>query len=83
LRYLPPYSPDMNPIEKAYSKLKSARLIVQYNTTVEMLTQHILRLNADQWVAAIQQIYEHLDLLDRVVDKADHEVRPIHDRVLG
>jgi len=23
LRYLPPYSPDMNPIEKAYSKLKS------------------------------------------------------------
>ena len=22
LRYLPPYSPDMNPIEKAYSKLK-------------------------------------------------------------
>ena len=24
LRYLPPYSPDMNPIEKAYSKLKAA-----------------------------------------------------------
>ena len=23
LRYLPPYSPDMNPIEKAYSKLKA------------------------------------------------------------
>ncbi len=23
LRYRPPYSPDMNPIEKAYSKLKS------------------------------------------------------------
>ena len=23
LRFLPPYSPDMNPIEKAYSKLKS------------------------------------------------------------
>lgn len=23
LRYLPPYSPDMNPIEKAFSKLKS------------------------------------------------------------
>ena len=22
-RYLPPYSPDMNPIEKAYSKLKA------------------------------------------------------------
>jgi transposase len=22
LRYLPPYSPDMNPIEKAFSKLK-------------------------------------------------------------
>jgi len=24
LRYLPPYSPDMNPIEKAYSKLKAS-----------------------------------------------------------
>jgi len=23
LRYLPPYSPDMNPIEKAYSRLKA------------------------------------------------------------
>jgi len=23
LRYLPPYSPDLNPIENAYSKLKS------------------------------------------------------------
>ena len=23
LRYLPPYSPDMNPIEKVYSKLKA------------------------------------------------------------
>jgi transposase len=23
LRYLPPYSPDMNPIENAYSKLKA------------------------------------------------------------
>ena len=23
LRYLPPYSPDFNPIEKAYSKLKA------------------------------------------------------------
>lgn len=23
MRYLPPYSPDMNPIEKAYSKLKA------------------------------------------------------------
>jgi transposase len=23
LRYLPPYSPDMTPIEKAYSKLKA------------------------------------------------------------
>ncbi len=24
VRYLPPYSPDFNPIENAYSKLKSA-----------------------------------------------------------
>ena len=34
LRYLPPYSPDMNPIEKAYSKLKAfLRKIAQRTVT--------------------------------------------------
>jgi hypothetical protein len=37
-----------------------AGLIIQYNATVEMLTQRVLRLNADHWVGAIQTIYEHL-----------------------
>jgi hypothetical protein len=60
-----------------------ARLIIQYNVTVEMLVQRVLHLNADQWTGAVQQIFEHLDLLDKVVDKADHEVRPINDRVSG
>ncbi len=58
-------------------------LIIQYNATVKMLTQRVMRLNANHWIGAIQQIYDHLDLLDKVVNKADHEVRPIHDRVLG
>jgi hypothetical protein len=60
--------------------IQLSRLIIQYNATVETITQRILTLNADQWITAIQQVYEHLALLDKVVDKADHEVRPIHDR---
>jgi hypothetical protein len=46
-----------------------------------MLVQRVLHLNADQWTGAVQQIFEHLNLLDTVVDKADHEVRSINDRL--
>ena len=37
LRYLPPYSPDMNPIEKAYSKLKTSLRKIAERTVVGLL----------------------------------------------
>ena len=37
LRYLPPYSPDMNPIEKAYSKLKAFLRKVAERTVAGLL----------------------------------------------
>ena len=40
LRYLPPYSPDLNPIEMAYSKLKSL-LKIAAARTIEGLWQAI------------------------------------------
>jgi transposase len=38
LRYLPPYSPDMNPIEKAYSKLKAFLRKIAERTVAGLLT---------------------------------------------
>ena len=37
LRYLPPYSPDMNPIEKAYSKLKAFLCKIAERTVAGLL----------------------------------------------
>ena len=37
LRYLPPCSPDMNPIEKAYSKLKSYRRKIAERTVAGLM----------------------------------------------
>ena len=37
LRYLPPYSPDMNPIEKAYSKLKAFLRKIAERTVARLL----------------------------------------------
>ena len=42
LRLLPPYSPDLNPIEKAFSKLK-AKLRAAAKRTVESLWQYLGR----------------------------------------
>lgn len=36
LRYLPPYSPDLNPIEKAFSKLKSKLRAAELRTIPEL-----------------------------------------------
>jgi transposase len=47
LRYLPPYSPDMNPIEKAYSKLKAfLRKIAE--RTVAGLMNALVRLSTQK-----------------------------------
>jgi len=37
LRYLPPYSPDMNPIEKAFSKLKAHLRKIAERTVVALM----------------------------------------------
>jgi transposase len=37
LRYLPPYSPDMNPIENAYSKLKAHLRKIAERTVASLL----------------------------------------------
>jgi transposase len=46
LRFLPPYSPDLNPIEKAFSKLKAALRKVAARS-VEALWQYLGRVAAE------------------------------------
>ena len=41
----------------------------------------MMMLNADQWPEAIKHLQEHLTLLEGVIAKGKHEVRPIHDAI--
>ncbi len=59
------------------------RLLIQYNEFANRLASHIVRLNAQQWPEAVNQLEEHLSLLDGVIAKCDAEVRPIHDSIKG
>ena len=55
LIYLPPYSPDLNPIEKAWSKLKQlmgaskARSVQALDDAIEALLPQITAENAQAW----------------------------------
>jgi transposase len=55
LLYLPPYSPDLNPIEKAWSKLKQAmrtakaRTVETLHTTVATLLPTLTQKDATAW----------------------------------
>jgi len=65
------------------SCLHLVRLLLQYNTAVDGIVSHVVTLNAEQWVEAVGHLEEHLVLLDGVIDKCEHEVRPIHDAIKG
>lgn len=55
LLYLPPYSPDLNPIEKAWSKLKTglrsaqARTVDNLHNTIANLLPTLSAKDADAW----------------------------------
>jgi len=59
------------------------RLILQYNDAANNIISHIAAMNAEQWPEAVRHLEEHLALLDKVIEKCEHEVRPIHDAVKG
>jgi hypothetical protein len=63
------------------SCLHLVRLLLQHDALVERIASHIVSLNAEQWVKAADHIEEHLTLIDKVIEKCDHEVRPIHDAI--
>ena len=55
LRYLPPYSPDFNPIERAFSKLKTGLRTAQARTrealeaVIQTATDWITARDAENW----------------------------------
>ena len=55
LRYLPPYSPDSNPIELAFSKLKTGLRTAQARTrdaleaVIQTATEWVTETNAKNW----------------------------------
>jgi hypothetical protein len=58
-------------------------LILQYNDAAENIVSHVVAMNAEQWPEAVSHLEEHLALLDKVIEKCEPEVRPIHDAVHG
>ncbi|MGJ5180810.1 hypothetical protein ACQR16_26615 [Bradyrhizobium oligotrophicum] len=65
------------------SCLHLVRLIMQYNDTVGRMAAFFVTLNAEQWVEAVGQLDAHLELLDQVIAKCEHEVLKIHDAIKG
>jgi hypothetical protein len=65
------------------SCLQLVRLLLQYNATAERLVSRVMMLNAEQWVKAVDQLEDHLALLDNVIEKCEREVRPLHDAIKG
>jgi hypothetical protein len=63
------------------SCLHLVRLIMQYNSTVQNIAAATLMMNGPQRQEALHHISEHLSLIDQVIAKCEHEVRPIHDSV--
>ncbi len=65
------------------SCLHLVRLLFQYkyNSTVEEIASATMMMSASQRREAIGHITQHLALIDQVMAKCEHEVRPIHDLV--
>ncbi len=58
LRYLPPYSPDLNPIEPAFSKIK-AHLRKAAEHTIPRLVRRIGRIVADFPAGECRNFFRH------------------------
>ncbi len=65
------------------SCLQLVGLLFQYNAFVEQLTARMMSMNAEQWTTAVPHLDGHLDLINRVIEKCEHEVRPMHDAISG
>jgi hypothetical protein len=64
--------------------LQLVNLLFQYEALVFDITQRMMPMSTVEWTSgAVQHLQEHLTLLEAVVAKCEHEVRPIHDAIGG
>jgi len=64
------------------SCLQLVRLIMQHNTTVDALANGMVVMGR-QWPEVVGQIEPHLALLEKVVEKCEHEIKPLHGAIRG
>lgn len=65
------------------SCLQLFRLLLQYNVFVDDATQRIMVMNSKEWQKMLDLFYEHLHLIEKARAKSEHEVKPIHDSIVG
>jgi len=63
--------------------LSLVRTLTQYNQIVGGIAARLPMLNADEWPEALSHVDKHLTLLDAIIAKCEHEVKPIHDAIEG
>jgi hypothetical protein len=57
------------------------RLLLQYNSTVSAMAAALPVMNAEQWKDAVDQLEQHLQLLEKVVATCAHHVAPVHEAI--
>lgn len=63
--------------------LQLVNVIWQHNALADDIAARVAMMNAQRWPEAIGHLEQHLDLIDKVVAKCAHDVRPLHDSVKG
>jgi hypothetical protein len=63
--------------------LQLVNIIWQHNVLANDIAARVAIMNAQQWPEAIAHLEQHLHLLDTIVGKCAHEVKPLHDSVKG
>jgi hypothetical protein len=61
--------------------LSLVRFITQYNDLVHRLAASSFMMDVSQKKQSFEQIEQHLALLEKIIEKCAHDVRPIHDAV--
>jgi hypothetical protein len=63
--------------------LQLVSLILQYNSLVEPIAQRMVIMDMAQWIEGMDHLKAHINLLRRVAEKAQAEVKPLHDAIAG
>lgn len=65
------------------SCLQLVSMIIQYNAFLDQLVGRIMIMNSHQWVETLPRLEEHLILISKIIEKCEHEVKPMHDAIKG